>query len=334
MSVRRAIVEVDTRGLNVTEFCRQHGVSTWFFWDLRRRHAREGDAALEPKSRAPRIRSRRTPLEVEEAIVRHPQGTRRRRLGRGPGIDRCRPGICAGLPSESTIWRILTARGLIVADPSKAPKDAGRSFTAERANECWALDDWTWTLADGTDVQILDVLDDHSRYCVACTAMVTCTGAATFDALADAASYLGWPHRFWSDNARAFTGTVADAVAALGVTASHTRPYSPRATARSNGSTRPSSGGSPSSHGPPPSPSCKRSSTCSASTTTPADRTEPSTVDAPPTCGSPLPRADQPTGPSRPPPASTAAPSTPPRPTPAATPSASAAPTTANQPSP
>src|SRR2546423_500154 len=54
MSVRRLIVEVDLDGLNVREFCRQHGVSTWFFYDLRRRWARDGDAALEPKSRAPK----------------------------------------------------------------------------------------------------------------------------------------------------------------------------------------------------------------------------------------------------------------------------------------
>lgn len=228
MSLRRAIVEADTRSLNVAEFCRQHGVSTWFFWDLRRRHAREGDVVLEPKSRAPHQPAGRTPAEVEDAIVR------KRKELYDAGWD-CGPASIAfalrdlpGLPHESTIWRILTARGLISPDPSKAPKHSGRSFTAERANECWALDDWTWTLAAGTDVQILDVLDDHSRYAVACTAMATCTGAATFDVLADSAGYLGWPQRFWSDNARAFTGTLATATAPLGVAASHTRPYSPR----------------------------------------------------------------------------------------------------------
>ena len=46
MSLRRAIVEADTRELNVTGFCRGHGVSTWFFWDLRRRCAAEGDVVL------------------------------------------------------------------------------------------------------------------------------------------------------------------------------------------------------------------------------------------------------------------------------------------------
>jgi transposase InsO family protein len=226
MSLRRAIVEADTSVLNVTEFCRCHGVSTWFFWDLRRRYAREGDAVLAPKSRAAHRPAGRTPPAVEEAIV-----CKRKELDDagwdcGPASIAAALDGLAGLPHESTIWRILTARGLIVADPSKAPKHTG-SFTAQRANECWALDDWTWHLADRTPVQILDVLDDHSRYAVACTAMPSCTGGAAFDAIATAASYLGWPQRFWSDNARVFTGTLAHALRPLGVAASHTRPYSP-----------------------------------------------------------------------------------------------------------
>jgi len=233
VSLRRAIIEAEPASMNVTEFCRTHGVSTWFFYDLRRRYALEGEAVVEPKSRAPHHPAGRTPVEIEEAIVRC------RKELHDTGWD-CGPASIAfalrelpGVPHESTIWRILTARGLIVADPSKAPKHAGRSWTAQRANECWALDDWTWAMLDGSEVQILDVIDDHSRYAVACTAMATCTGAASFEVLATAASYLGWPERFWSDNARAFTATLATALAPLGVVASHTRPYSPR----SNGKT-------------------------------------------------------------------------------------------------
>src|SRR5215212_1510012 len=334
MSLRRAIVEADTRSLNVAEFCRQHGVSSWFFWDLRRRHAREGDVVLEPKSRAPHHPAGRTPAEVEEAVVR------KRKELYDAGWD-CGPASIAsalrdvpGLPHEATIWRILSARGLISPAPSKAPKHTGRSFTAERANECWALDDWTWTLADGTDVQILDVLDDHSRLAVACTAMPTCTGAATFDAIADAASHLGWPQRFWSDNARAFTGTLATALAPLGVAASHTRPYSPRSNGKVERFHQTEHNGSPSSHPPPPSPSCRPSSSCSASTTTPVDHTGRSIAASPPTSGVPLPSPDPPTAPSPLRPASITAPSTPPRPTPAATPSPSAGLTTTSPPSP
>jgi transposase InsO family protein len=228
MSLRRAIVEADTSELNVAEFCRSHGVSTWFFWDLRRRYNDEGEAALQPKSRAPHHPAGRTPADVEDAIV-----AMRKQLD-DAGLD-CGAATIAfhlrdlpGVPSESTIWRILTARGQIVAQPAKAPKHAGRSYTAERANECWALDDWDWFLADGTPVKVLDVLDDHSRYAVACTAMRHCTGAAAFEALAGAAELVGWPTRFWSDNAKAFTETLAAALAPIGVAASHTRPYSPQ----------------------------------------------------------------------------------------------------------
>lgn len=229
LSLRRAIVEADPGELNVAEFCRGHGVSTWFFWDLRRRYAAEGDAALTPKSRAPHHPGGRTPADVEEAIV-----AKRKELD-DAGLD-CGPASIAfhlrelpGVPSEATIWRILTARGQIVPQPAKAPKHSGRSYTAQRANECWALDDTDWSLADGTAVKILNVLDDHSRYCVAATVILkSCTGTAALAVLAAAAVFLGWPMRFWSDNARAFTRTLATALAPIGVSASHCRPYHPQ----------------------------------------------------------------------------------------------------------
>lgn len=47
MSLRRLIAEVDTHDLNVRQFCAQHGISTWFFYDLRRRLAVGGWAAIE-----------------------------------------------------------------------------------------------------------------------------------------------------------------------------------------------------------------------------------------------------------------------------------------------
>lgn len=233
MSLRRAIVESDPATFNVAEFCRDHGVSTWFFWDLRRRHRVEGDAVLEPKSRAAHVVANKTPVDIEDAIV-----SERKRLD-DAGLD-CGPatirfhlladGEVSGerVPSESTIWRILKARGFIVDDPSKRPKRSHRSFTAERANECWQLDDTTWWLADDTEVKILNAVDDHSRLLVTSTAMVTCTGAGALTALGDAAAVVGWPERILSDNATAFRYTLATAIAHLGITAGHSRPYHPQ----------------------------------------------------------------------------------------------------------
>jgi transposase InsO family protein len=228
MTVRRLVVEVETRDLNVTSFCAQHGISTWFFWDLRRRFAREGDAVLEPKSRAPRAVPNKTPAAIEDAIV-----AKRKELVEG-GLDAGAETIAFhlrhldGVPSPSTVWRILRARGFITPEPAKAPKRSRRRFQAERANECWQIDDTTWELADGTEVKILNVLDDHSRLLIASTAMASCTGAAALGALAVAAAVLGWPARVLSDNAKAFRNVLAEALGAMGTAAGHSRPYHPQ----------------------------------------------------------------------------------------------------------
>lgn len=229
MTIRRLIVDVDPATLNVTEFCRLHGVSTWFFWDLRRRYNVEGDAALEPKSRAPKRVANKTPVEVEDAVVTMRKHLIDLGLDAGPASIADRLALKGPAPSEATIWRILKARGFVTAQPKKAPKTAGARFhTATRANDCWQLDDTPWHLADGTEVKIFNVIDDHSRLLVASVAMTSCTGPAAIDALVDAAAVIGWPRRFLSDNAKAFRYTVAEALAQLGVAATHTRPSRPQ----------------------------------------------------------------------------------------------------------
>lgn len=228
MSLRRLIVEIDTSTVNVTEFCRLNGISPWFFWNLRRRFEAEGEAALEPRSRAPHRVANRTPVAVEDEIVAIRKSLLDTGKDAGPASISFWLGDLEGLPSEATIWRILTARGFITPEPAKAPKRSGRRFVAARANDLWPLDDTAWELADGTEVKILNVLDDHSRLLAASAAMATCTGAATLTVMAAAATVLGWPARFLSDNAKAFRNVLAEAVAPLGVASTHSRPYHPQ----------------------------------------------------------------------------------------------------------
>lgn len=232
MSVRRLIVEVDVDGLNVTEFCRQHGVSTWFFYQLRKRFAVEGEAGLEARSRAPRTVSNRTPGWVEDTIV-----GLRKELDED-GLDAGAATIWSHLsgrlpagtavPSEATIWRILGRRGFITPEPKKAPKGAYRTFVAERANECWQLDDITWDLTDGSDAKIITLIDDCTRLCPGLKAVRSATGAAAFDAFSTAAAQWGWPSRFLSDNAKAYKDTLAAAVGSLGVDHRHGRSRHPQ----------------------------------------------------------------------------------------------------------
>jgi len=231
MSIRRLVVETDPSSMNVAEFCRLHGISTWFFWSLRRRFESEGESALEPRSRAPQRVANRTSAEVEEAII-----AVRKRLGEGgwdngPGSihdELVAAGALSEVPSESTIWRVLSRRGFIIPQPAKRPKTAGRRFQAARANECWQIDDTGWELADAATVKIINVVDDHSRLALASVAAASCTGAAAFEAIAASAGDWGWPERVLSDNAGALRHVLADALSAIGVDAGHSRPYHPQ----------------------------------------------------------------------------------------------------------
>lgn len=228
MSLRRTIVEVDTSTVNVTEFCSVHGISTWFFYDLRRRFAAGGYEAIEPRPRAPHTVANKTPAHIEDLVVAARKELLDAGLDSGPESIAYHLRDVEGVPSPSTIWRRLKARGFITANPSKAPKPSSHRFNAARANQSWQLDDTTWTIADGTEVKILNVIDDHSRLLVASAAMIRCTGAATLAVLAAAASVLGWPTRFQSDNAKAFREVLRPALAKLGIASARSRPFHPQ----------------------------------------------------------------------------------------------------------
>jgi transposase InsO family protein len=107
---------------------------------------------------------------------------------------------------------------------------------AELPNECWQADTTHWSLADGADVEVLNMLDDHSRYLVASAAFVTAKAqdvVATFQA---AAEELGLPASLLTDNGAIFTAetrggrcAIETLLLALGVAYKHGRPYHPQA---------------------------------------------------------------------------------------------------------
>jgi transposase InsO family protein len=107
--------------------------------------------------------------------------------------------------SSSTIRRILHQAGLIVAEPRKRPRSSYIRFQAAQPNETWQSDFIHWRLADGTDVEILNWLDDHSRYLLSCTAHQPVSGdavVATFLAVVDDH---GTPASTLTDNGRVYT---------------------------------------------------------------------------------------------------------------------------------
>ena len=230
MSLRREIAELDVKTLTVpvVEFCARHDISTWFFYDLRRRFKAEGEAALTAGSRAPKVVANRTDSDMEDEIVRA-----RKELadlgfdcGKASIFDRLSDmGLPA--PSEATIWRVLKRRGLIVDQPRKRPKATVRRFTAARANECWQVDATYLQLPNNRWVEIINIIDDHSRLLVASVAAKTCTAANTFDVIAAASERFGLPERLLSDNGPPFVAA-APAMHALGVATVNSRPYHPQ----------------------------------------------------------------------------------------------------------
>jgi transposase InsO family protein len=112
-------------------------------------------------------------------------------------------------PSTATIRRILIGAGLVIPEPRKRPKSSLHRFEAAQPNETWQSDFTHWHLADGTDIEILNFLDDHSRYLLACTAFKPVTATAVTDTFLTTASQYGLPASTLTDNGLVYTARFA-----------------------------------------------------------------------------------------------------------------------------
>lgn len=166
------ITAVVLEGRSKSEVARDYDVSRTWVQHLVKRYESEGAAAFEPHSRRPHHSPQAVGAAVEDKIVRlrktlTKQGydagaaTIAEHLTRDPTITK--------VPAVSTIWRILTRRGFVAPQPQKRPRSSWKRFQAEQPNELWQADVTHWQLADNTAVEILDMLDDHSRLALAST---------------------------------------------------------------------------------------------------------------------------------------------------------------------
>jgi transposase InsO family protein len=107
--------------------------------------------------------------------------------------------------SPATISRILTRHGVVVPDPAKRPKSSTRRFQAELPNQLWQSDFTHWQLADGSDMEILNWLDDHSRYLLAATVHRPVTGPIVLAQFRALAAAHGLPASMLTDNGLVYT---------------------------------------------------------------------------------------------------------------------------------
>lgn len=235
MDKGRFLVETDLRtGRPIAELAAAHGVQRSWLYKLLARYRRE--AGLVARSRRPHRSPTRIADAHEEAIV-----ALRKELT-DAGFDAGTVTIHyhlsrrqAEVPSVSTIWRVLKARGFVVAQPHKRPKSSLRRFAAELPNECWQADVTHVALADGRFVEVLNVIDDHSRVCVESRAFVTTRSPDVVRALHRAAARWGYPESFLTDNGAIFTaaprggtGAMETELFSLGIASKHSRPYHPQ----------------------------------------------------------------------------------------------------------
>jgi transposase InsO family protein len=233
------ITAVVLEGRSKSEVARDYEVSRNWVQQLVKRYETEGAAALEPHSRRPRHNPRAVDTALEEHIVRL-----RKTLAKA-GYDAGAATIAAHLtrdpniakvPAVATIWRILGRRGFVTPQPHKRPRSSWKRFEADLPNQCWQADVTHWHLADHSDVEILDIIDDHSRVAIASIARAVTTSPDVVDTVTAAFAHWGTPAAILTDNGAIFTATprrggrtaLQILLGELGINYINSRPYHPQ----------------------------------------------------------------------------------------------------------
>ena len=222
MSKRRLVITAVLSGQSQSEVARTYGVSQGWISKLMVRYRQEGEAAFEPRSRAPLNSPGATCVEAVELVLRL-----RKELS-DAGLDAGADTIGWHLThshattlSRATIHRILTRAGQVTAEPNKRPKSSYLRFEADQPNETWQADFTHYRLQDdavhvthrggirrteqGTDVEILTWLDDCSRYALSVTAHRPVTGPIVLTTFRTTTATYGFPASTLTDNGRVFT---------------------------------------------------------------------------------------------------------------------------------
>ena len=231
------VTAVLVEGRNKSEVARAYGVSRRWVITLVQRYLAEGEAGLRPRPRRPLHSPHRTTQDIEDEVIAlrkqlerdgHEAGaaTIAFHLHRRHGVS----------PAVSTIWRILSARGFVTPQPHNRPKSSYIRFQAAQPNERWQRDITHWQLADRTDVEILNILDDHSRLCLGSDTLPVFKARNVTTSFGKAVAAHGNPASLLSDNGAVFTGryrgtgrvALEVTLHTRGISFRHCRPYPPQ----------------------------------------------------------------------------------------------------------
>ena len=209
LAIVKAITE---QHMTVSAAARRFGRSRQWIYTLLARYRAGGPEAVKPQSTTPHSSPHQTPPKVRARIIRLRRSLAAQGADNGPATIAWhlrQEGLRA--PSESTIRRILHDEGLITPQPAKRPRSSYRRFQAQLPNECWQADVTHIALAGGRFVEVLDFLDDHSRYLLYLVAYPTVSGMDVVTAMDSLTSRYGFPASTLTDNGLVFTARFAGA---------------------------------------------------------------------------------------------------------------------------
>lgn len=201
MEQREEFVELAlNKADSISALCRQYGISrkTGYKWIKRGKLGQR----LADASRCPHRQPSKTAKETEQHIIAvrkaYPAwgGKTIRSVLETAGLQ--------GLPSVKTCNNILKRNGLI--DPEESKKHtACQRFERENCNELWQIDfKGDFLLGNGVRCFPLDILDDHSRFCIRTEPKSSATGVK--ETVLSAFREFGLPNAILSDNGAQFSG--------------------------------------------------------------------------------------------------------------------------------
>jgi len=203
---RLIITAVALEGRSQAQVARDYKVSKGWVSKLVARYRAEGDTAYQPRSRRSRTAPRATPSTIVDKILELRQQLT------AAGLDAGADTIGWHLQhhhqikiSRATIYRTLRRANTITPAPNKKPRSSYIRFQADQPNECWQSDYTHHRLADGTDIEIISWLDDHSRYALSVTAHLRVTGPIVVTTFRQAIRQHGTPFSTLTDNGLVYT---------------------------------------------------------------------------------------------------------------------------------
>lgn len=201
MEQRERFVETAQRhDKTFSALCRDYGISrkTGYKWLSR---AGEGQRLCD-QSRCPHRQPSKTAWDTEQLIldVRTTNPTW--------GGKKIKAALEAaghkGIPSAKTCGNILRRYGFIHPEESQKHK-AFQRFEREQCNDLWQMDfKGDFLLGDGSRCFPLDILDDHSRFCIQITPKSSASGVK--DSVILAFQEYGLPNSILTDNGAQFSG--------------------------------------------------------------------------------------------------------------------------------